>query len=108
MRNSIRLALVLATALAVAACGKKEQPLPEVSENVVTEVPVDEVLPANAGDAALDPPAPTNIATPVAPPPAFTDTQQMRDDADATGLTSRLPRDEAPQPVANETAPVAQ
>jgi predicted small lipoprotein YifL len=108
MRNSIRASLVLATALALSACGKKEEPLPETPENVVTEVPVDEVLPANAGDAALDPPAPTNVATPAAPPPAFTDSQQMRDDADATGLTSRLPRDDAPPPAANETAPVAQ
>lgn len=108
MRNSIRVGLIVATALALTACGKKEEPLPEVAENIVTEVPVDEVLPANAGDAALDPPAPTNVATPAAPPPAFTDTEQMRDDADATGLTSRIQRDEAPQPTANETAPVAE
>jgi predicted small lipoprotein YifL len=108
MRNSIRVGLMVATALALTACGKKEEPLPETPENVVTEVPVDEVLPANAGDAALDPPAPTNVAAPAAPPPAFTDTEQMRDDADATGLTSRIQRDEAPQSAANETAPVAE
>jgi predicted small lipoprotein YifL len=109
MRNSIRVGLMVATALALTACGKKEEPLPEVPENVVTEVPVDTVLPANAGDAAIDPPAPTNVATPAAaPPPAFTDTQQMRDDADATGLTSRIRSDDAPRPTANETAPVAE
>jgi hypothetical protein len=110
MRNSIRVGLMLATALALTACGKKEEPLPEVQENIVTDVPVDEVLPANAGDAAIDPPAPTNVATPLAaaPPPAFTDTQQMRDDADATGLTSRIQSDDAPRPTANETAPVAE
>jgi predicted small lipoprotein YifL len=109
MRFPIRASLVLATVLALSACGKKEEPLPETPENVVTEVPVDTVLPANAADAAIDPPAPTNVVTPAAaPPPAFTDTEQMRDDADATGLTSRIPRDEALQPTANETAPVAQ
>jgi predicted small lipoprotein YifL len=109
MRNSIRVGLMVATALALTACGKKEEPLPETTENIVTDVPVDEALPANAADAAIDPPAPTNVVTPAAaPPPAFTDTQQMRDDADATGLTSRIPSDDAPRPVANETAPVAE
>jgi predicted small lipoprotein YifL len=108
MRFPIRAGLVLATALALTACGKKEEPLPETPENVVTEVPVDTVLPANAADAAIDPPAPTNVVTPAAPPPAFTDTEQMRDDADATGLTSRIPSDDAPRPAANETAPVAE
>lgn len=108
MRISFRAALVFATALALAACGKTEAPLPETPENVVTEVPVDEVLPANAGDAVLDPPMAANVVAPAAPPPAFTDTEQMRDDADATGLTSRIQRDEALQPAANETAPAAQ
>lgn len=111
MRNSIRVGLMVATALALTACGKKEEPLPDVQENVVTEVPVDDALPANAGDSVLDPPAPaSNVANTVAaaPPPAFSDTEQMRDDADATGLTSRVQRDEVAQPAANEVAPVAQ
>lgn len=108
MRITIRAGLMLAATLALTACGKKEAPLPETPENIVTEVPVDTVLPANAGDAALDPPAPTNVVTPAAPPPTFSDTEQMRDDADATGLTSRIARDDAAQPTANETAPVAE
>jgi predicted small lipoprotein YifL len=110
MRMTIRAGFALAVVFSLAACGSRsEEPLPETPENIVTDVPVDTVLPANASDAALDPPAPpTNVVTPAAPPPAFSDTEQMRDDADATGLTSRIARDDAAQPTANETAPVAE
>ena len=38
-------------------------------------------------------------AAPVAPPPSISQEQQILDDAEATGMTSRLPRDgEAVQP----------
>jgi hypothetical protein len=38
------------------------------------------------------------------PAPGFTEEQQMKDDADATGMTARLP-DETPELKANETRP---
>ena len=108
MRLTIRASVALATLLAISACGKSEAPLTDV-DNSMTEMPIDENLPANAGDTVLSPPEPANVAAPVvAPPPAFSDTQQMRDDAEATGMTSRIPSDDAPRPGANETAPVAE
>lgn len=97
--------MILASAglLALSACsgGHKD-------EEILTENGTEETNVA-APDMNLVAPPPvvvenaTNVATP-APPPAFSDEQQMRDDADASGLTSRLP-DETTQPVqgGNET-----
>ncbi len=107
MKIQIRAAtiLVITAALGLSACGKKEESVREVIEdNIITEVPVEDAAPMNSVDAAPPPVAPTNAAN-AAPPPAFTDTEQMRDDADATGLTSRLPRDEVPGAAANEAQP---
>ncbi len=103
MPNSTRTVtmLVVAAALSLSACGKKEEPATDVGqENITTEVPVDEGAPINSVEATPIT-APLNVTKPVAPPPAFTDIEQMRDDADATGLTSRLPTDDA----ANATQP---
>lgn len=108
MRNLTRTASILALAavFSLSACGKKEEAVTEnMQENVVTEVPVDEAIPANVDDAPPPAPAPLNVTNTAAPPPAFTDKEQMRDDADATGLTSRLPSDDAPTGAANETQP---
>jgi ABC-type glycerol-3-phosphate transport system substrate-binding protein len=87
--------MILASAglLALAACSgghKEEEILTENGEeaNVTvtdTNVTAPPVVIENA----------TNVTIPAAPPPAFTDEQQMRDDADASGLTARLPDDNA-------------
>jgi hypothetical protein len=91
----------LAVMLSLSACGKKEEPVRDiVQENMTTDVPIDEGPPVNSVEAA-PPTAPLNVTNIAAPPPAFTDTEQMRDDADATGLTSRLPTEGG----ANETQP---
>lgn len=89
------LAITLSAALALAACNRSE-PEPPAIDNNVTELP-EEVEPMNAAP----PPAEnvTNEVTPAAPPPTFSDDEQMRDDADATGLTSRLPQSETEAPV---------
>ena len=93
--------LTLAAAFALAGCNRgPEEKLPE--ENVVEVVNVTE----NA-NVAVAPPAEnaTNATTAkAAPAPGFTDEQQMKDDADATGMTARLP-DETPSS-GTETAPV--
>lgn len=95
--------LALATALTLAACsrGPEQQPL---DDNVV-EV-VDPV--ANA-DVAIAPPmanASNQTAETAAPAPGFTQDEQMRDDADATGMTARLPDEDAvPGQTSNETRP---
>jgi predicted small lipoprotein YifL len=91
--------LTLATALALAACSSKPpETLPE--DNVVE---VDNAT-ENA-NVAIAPPVEnaTNVAEKAAPAPGFTDAQQMQDDADASGMTARLP-DEAPVS-GNQTAP---
>jgi hypothetical protein len=50
------------------------------------------------------PPVNVTDTLPVAPPPAFTDKQQINDDADASGMTARLPSDAA-EGAANEMQP---
>lgn len=88
--------VILASAglLALSACSgghKDEEVLTDNGEaaNVVME---------NSNDTAPPPAAivenASNSELP-APPPAFTNDQQTRDDADASGLTARLPDEEA-------------
>jgi hypothetical protein len=87
-------AITLSAALALAACDRGEPEQPPVDNNI-TELP-EEVVPMNAA-----PPPVENVTNEVAPapPPAFSDDEQMRDDADATGLTARLPQGETETPV---------
>lgn len=93
--------LILGGALALAACDRSEPEAPPVENNVV-EAPVAPEPVNNIVEAA--PVNVINAEEPAAPPPDFSDQEQMLDDADATGLTSRLP-DQSGEP-ANETAPV--
>lgn len=92
---TMRAALLLAFAgtLALAGCDRSV-PEDEAPVNDSIELPVEtptpvevinEVAPAENATAELPPPA---------PPPTFSEEQQMHDDADATGLTSRLPDSE--------------
>ncbi len=91
--------LALSSALALAACNRgAEEKLPEDNvvevDNAADTANVAVVLPAaNATNAAARP----------APAPRLTDQQQMHDDAEASGMTSRLP-DETPA-TGNETLP---
>ncbi|RJF93369.1 hypothetical protein [Sphingomonas cavernae] len=102
----MRIALVtLAAALALAGCGRsepEEQPLDNVV--VESEAPVNDIAPVNI---VAPPPEVANATPPAAPPPEFTDDEQMLDDADATGLTARLPAqdDVVPGSTENETRP---
>ncbi len=94
----------LATAVALAACNTSApEKLPDdnmseignISDNVdvaITPPPVDNV--SNS----------TNETAKAAPAPGFTEEQQIKDDADATGMTARLP-DEEPGQKANQTRP---
>ncbi|MEJ7927864.1 hypothetical protein WG908_14000 [Sphingobium sp. AN641] len=82
----------LAGALALSACGKKEEEEAPMTNNLV-EPPAD-LEPIN--EATPPPPPAENVAIP-APPPQVSEDQQTIDDADATGLTARLPSaDEVP------------
>ncbi|UZW53710.1 hypothetical protein NUH86_09070 [Sphingobium sp. JS3065] len=79
--------IALAGALALAACGKKEEEAP-VTNNLV-EPPVENVI----VDEPEATPEPSNNAAPApAPAPTISEQQQIEDDAAATGMTARLER----------------
>jgi hypothetical protein len=101
MRKFTTVALVAVIGLAGCNSAPPEK-LPEDNyvevANETANTAVDFPLPVeNASNAA-------NSVAPAAPPPTLSEQQQMNDDADATGMTARLP-DEAPAS-GNETAPV--
>jgi hypothetical protein len=103
----IRLAFfAVASLLAVSAC--KEAPPSNAmfdDGNNANDVPP----PLNISDSYVPAPAPVENVTntlPAAPPPAFTDKQQINDDADASGMTARLP-DAPPYPTDEGTQPAA-
>lgn len=83
--------LALTGALALAACGKKEEDAPAAINNLV-EPPVENVI-VEEPEAPLPEPQNNAVATPAAPPPSVSEQQQILDDAEATGMTSRLPAD---------------
>jgi len=95
--------VMLAAAVGLAGCNSSPpEKLPDDNAVEVGSEPantvVDLPMPVeNVGNAA-------NTVAPAAPPPSLSEQQQMNDDADATGMTARLP-DEAPGS-GNETAPV--
>ena len=77
----------LAGALALSACGKKEDETPATNnlveppvENVIIEEPEAPLPPTNNAAQAPEP----------APPPSISEQQQIQDDAEATGMTARL------------------
>jgi hypothetical protein len=83
-----KIALIALTgALALAACGKKEEEAP-VTNNLV-EPPVENVI-IEEPDAPMPMPENNAAATPAAPPPSVSEQQQIQDDAEATGMTSRI------------------
>lgn len=86
MRKIALFALV--GALALSACGKKEEEAP--APNALTEPPVENVI-VDEPDASLPAPQNDSVATPAAPPPSVSEQQQIQDDAEATGMTARLP-----------------
>ena len=100
MRKTVtRAAGIAAGLLALAALGgcdwlSPQPPKPEATENVVDETPS-----SNAAEPAANVAIPTDVNAAAAvdvrdaPPPP--DAQTL-DDADATGMTARVNRDEAP------------
>ena len=107
MRMRIRMtqAVAIAAMLGLAACNKSPEPIADpLADNLVTEVPIDDLAPMNSADVPTVDNAMMNAGNTVAPP-EFSDSEQMRDDADATGLTARLPSEDVPGQAANETQP---
>ena len=96
--------LIIASVLVVTLAACERTTTKEVTTTNNTVDIAIEPLPVDATAAAL-PAEVANVAT-AAAPPAFEDSEQMRDDADATGLTARLPDGEAPTGEGgNETRP---
>lgn len=107
MRINVRAtyALVIAATFSLAACNRSPEPIADpLADNLVTEVPIDDLAPVNSADVPTADNAMLNMTNTLAPP-EFSDSEQMRDDADATGLTARLPSEDAPSQPANETQP---
>lgn len=107
----IRLAFFAAAAaslLAVSAC--KEAPPSNAmfdDGNNANDVPPPVALNQAYTAPEVPPVNVTDTLPPAASPPAFTDRQQINDDADASGMTARLPSDAA-EGSANETQPAQQ
>jgi uncharacterized protein YcfL len=100
--------LPLAGLALLAACGSKETEEPATDNDAIVEEPAN-IVELNEATA----PAPENVTNEVRPaaPPKISEEQQTLDDADATGLTSRLSQDDAHAghgDAANQAAPVAQ
>lgn len=99
----IRLAVATAAAaLTLTGCsGGSDTPPADAN---LTEAPIVENMEFNSMVEPIAPPTatPTPSPTPIAPPTV--DEAQVQDDADASGMTARVQRDEAPT-AANETQP---
>ena len=95
----------LLAAMVLAGCSRSEPEQPQTDTNMVEDAGVTETeaapAPVEAAPVEAAPPAPAVVEPPREKPVA--PDEQMLDDADATGMTSRVTRDEAP--TQNEDAP---
>ena len=98
--NVRTIAILSGAALALAACNSAPQPLndDEVAANAMDNV--EEIMPDENAMVAPPPVNLTNTAR-AAPPPEVSDEEQVREDAEATGMTARLPQETG----VNETQP---
>lgn len=85
--------VTLASALALGACDRSEpDALPIENEVIDNNIEViEEPVPVPVNIVEEEPEKP-NTTAPAAPPPKVSEEEQMFDDADATGLTARLPQ----------------
>ena len=97
--NTKRIALLTAAAaaaLTLAACGGRDEPEQPTAETNVENVTVE---PENVANVTAEAPAATridNASTEAEPAAPTADAEeQTQDDADATGMTARVSRDEA-------------
>ena len=95
----------LLAAMALAGCSSSEPEQPPTDTNMVEDTGVTETeaapAPVETAPVEAPPPAPAVVEPPREKPIA--PDEQMLDDADATGMTSRVNRDEAP--TENEAEP---
>lgn len=101
MRKTVFLALAAALTLSACDRGPEQRPL---EDNVVEVEELAEE--GNFAEAPAIANATNIVAEKAVPAPGFTESEQMRDDADATGMTARLPDEAAgPGQSGNETRP---
>ena len=104
-RTRTALAGGLLAAMALAGCSRSEPEQPPTDTNMVEDSGVTESeaapAPVEAAPVEAAPAAPAVVEPPREKPVA--PDEQMLDDADATGMTARVTRDEVPP--ANETEP---
>ena len=104
-RTRTAIAGSLLAAMALAGCSRSEPEQPPADVNMVEDTGVTETeaapAPVEAAPVEVAPPAPTVVEPPREKPVA--PDEQMLDDADATGMTARVTRDEAP--AENEAEP---
>ncbi|PJI90080.1 hypothetical protein DAH66_11385 [Sphingomonas koreensis] len=100
MTRRLSLAAALLAATALAACsGGSDAPDAPVNDNDNAAVVIDETPVQNLAEPEPTP-SPTPTPAPIVEDDRATD-EQVQDDADAVGMTARLPRDQG----GNETAP---
>lgn len=87
---TLKWTIALAATLMLAGCNSAPDAPPPNTANLSDEVPLDSIPPETMPTPANSAPA-ENIAA----PPEFSDEQQIQDDAEATGMTSRLPDESA-------------
>lgn len=100
-RRTLKLATVLATAAALAACSGGSEEVAPV-ENEVNAMELTEDLP----EENIAEPAPLVVENTASAPvaePALPDEEQIQDDAEAVGMTARVQRGDTS---GNQTAPV--
>lgn len=101
--------VTLASALALGACDRSEpDALPIENEVIDNKIEViEEPVPAPVNIVEPEPETNNTIAPAAPPPPKVSEEEQMFDDADATGLTARLPQanDQLPGSNENDTRP---
>ncbi|APR54304.1 hypothetical protein CA223_02010 [Sphingomonas koreensis] len=100
MTRRLPLAAAMLAATALAACsGGSDAPDAPVNDNDNAAVVIDETPVQNLAEPEPTP-SPTPTPAPIVEDDRATD-EQVQDDADAVGMTARLPRDQG----GNETAP---
>lgn len=94
--------LALAGALALSACGKKQEDHEAPIANELVEPPIDNVIVEEPD--VTPPPSDNVVVPPPAPAPTVSEQQQILDDAAATGMTARLPDTRDTPPPADEAS----
>lgn len=108
IRHARTLPAVAALALLAACSGSDPQPPADANETQMLDV-TNEAMNVEEAPVVMNTPAPvTENATAAETAPPVPDEEQMRADAEATGMTARVNRDVDPAPAANQSQTVSE